>query len=198
MKLSCPGCGAIFSLDALLGNEGAREAVMAAMQLPAPLGWQMIRYLALFRPAQRQLSLDRVANLLNELLPMIAAARIERNGRICSAPQDYWKMAMEDMLGKRDTLTLPLKSHGYLLTIIEGYGIKAETRREQQHEDKLAGRTPVGGRVPQLSQPSSSTVTKQEVKPRSVMPDSVKQDLQRLKIRNYEQPQQAPPTSPEA
>lgn len=196
MKLSCPGCGAVFSLDALLGNEGAREAVMAAMQLPAPLGGQMIRYLALFRPAQRQLSLDRVANLLNELLPMIAAARIERNGRICSAPQDYWRMAMEDMLGKRDMLTLPLKSHGYLLTIIEGYGIKAETRKEQQHEDRLAGRTQTSMPAAYQKAPPASETVKE--KPRTVMPDSVKQDLQRMKIRNYEQPQQATSAGSEA
>ncbi|MDO9053815.1 MAG: hypothetical protein Q8K43_10475 [Sulfurimicrobium sp.] len=177
MKLSCPGCGAIFSLDALLGNEGAREAVMAAMQLPAPLGWHMIRYIALFRPAQRQLSLDRVANLINELLPMITAARIERNGRTCSAPQDYWRMAMDDMLAKRDTLTLPLKSHGYLLTIIEGYGLKADQRREQQHEDKLAGRTPVGGVSHHTPSPDVKPVLIEVSQPRSVMPQSVKEIL---------------------
>ena len=179
MKLSCPACGALFSLDALLGNEGAREAVMAAMQLPAPLGWQMIRYVALFRPAQRQLSLDRVANLINELLPMILQAKIERNGRLWNAPLDYWKMGIEDMLAKRDTLALPLKSHGYLLTIIEGYNIKAESKKETQREDRLAGRTPVGrtdyatsiapgGVVPPHSKPE---------KPRSVMPDSVRNFL---------------------
>lgn len=196
MKLSCPACGAVFSLDALLGNEGAREAVMAAMQLPAPLGWHMIRYIALFRPAQRQLSLDRVANLINELLPMIAEAKIERNGRTWSAPQDYWKMAMNDMLNKRGdgTLTLPLKSHGYLLAIIEGYNLKVEQKREQQHEDRLAGRTQSA--MPAAYQP---TVLATPIdKPRSVMPDSVKQDLQRLKKRNYEQPSQAPPASSEA
>ena len=144
MKLTCPACGALYSLDALLGNEGAREAVMAALQLPAPLGWHMIRYLALFRPAKRNLTLDRLANLINELLPMITEARITRNGNLCSAPQDYWRMAMDEMIAKRDNLTLPLKSHGYLLTIIEGYSLKAEQRKEQQHEDRLAGRTPVG------------------------------------------------------
>lgn len=36
MKLSCPACGSLSSLDALLGNEGAREAVMAALAMPAP------------------------------------------------------------------------------------------------------------------------------------------------------------------
>ena len=146
MKLTCPACGAMYSLDALLGNEGAREAVQAALLLPAPLGGHMIRYIALFRPHKRQLSLDRVANLINELLPMISEAKITRNGNICSAPQDYWRMGIDEMLAKRaaGALTLPLKSHGYLLAVIEGYSLKAEQRKEQQHEDRLAGRTPVG------------------------------------------------------
>jgi len=176
MKTSCPACGAVFSLDTLLGNDGAREAVMAALAMPAPLGKLMVQYLGLFRPAKRQLSFDRVANLLNELLPMIAEAKIERDGRIWSAPQDYWKQALEEMLAKRDKLTLPLKSHGYLLTIIEGYSNKAEARQESQNEARKGGHTPVGG----TSTAASSVVKKQEVaRPKSPMPASVKAALRK-------------------
>ena len=171
MKTACPACGSVFSLDALLGNEGAREAVIAALEIPAPIGWLLIRYLALFRPAQRQLSMDRLANLLNELLPMIRDARIERNGRSYSAPQDYWKAALEDMVSKRDKLTLPLKNHGYLLAIIEGYNLKAEAKTETQREDRLAGRTPVGNVG--LAMPDTAGETR-PTKPRTAMPESVK------------------------
>ena len=171
MKLSCPACGSLSSLDALLGNEGAREAVMAALAMPAPLGKLMVQYLALFRQMQRQLSFDRVANLLNELLPMIAAARIERSGRIWSAPHDYWKNAIEEMLNKRDALRLPLKNHGYLFAIIEGYSSKAEARNEQQGEDRKAGRTPVGSPRPQAGEGLGERV---QPKPRGKMPATVK------------------------
>lgn len=171
MKTSCPSCGAAFSLDVLIGNEGAREAVMAALAIPAPLGKLLVQYLGLFRPAQRQLSFDRVANLLNELLPLIDAAKIERSGRIWSAPQDYWVMALTEMLEKRDKLTLPLKSHGYLLAIIEGYSSKAESSKESQAEAARAGHTGIGG---------ASLKTVDEVlgkpasKPRGPMPAFVK------------------------
>ena len=196
MKLSCPGCGAVFSLDALIGMEGARDAVMAAMILPAPIGAQIMRYIGLFRPAKRNLSFDRAANLLNELLPMIEAAKIERNGRIWSAPQVYWKQAIEEMLSKRDTLSLPLKTHGYLLAIIEGYNLKAESRKEQQHEDKLAGRTTAT--MPVAYQPNQAVLNDTREKPRGVMPASFKQDLQRLNIRTHEQLPQALPDIPSA
>lgn len=170
MKLSCAACGATFSLDALLGNEGAREAVMAALAIPAPLGKLLVQYLGLFRPAQRQLSFDRVANLLNELLPLIADAKIERSGRIWSAPQDYWAMALNEMIAKRDGLTLPLKSHGYLLAIIEGYNLKAEQRKETAGEAHKAGVTQLGGKtMPTVDE----VLGKPHVGSRSKMPAAV-------------------------
>jgi hypothetical protein len=172
MKTSCPACGAAFSLDALIGNEGAREAVMAALAMPAPLGKLMVQYLALFRPAQRQLSFDRVASILGELQPMIEAAKVERGGRIWSAPQDYWRMALEEILAKRDKLVLPLKSHGYLLEIIAGYSNKAEARQEAHTEAKRGGHTPIGG-IP------APTTKKEPVKPRSEMPSTVKAALKK-------------------
>lgn len=175
MKLSCPACGATASLDVLLGHEGARDAVMAALALPAPLGKLLVQYIGLFRPAQRQLSFDRVASLINELLPMIAAARIERNGRSHSAPLEYWQMAMAEMLAKRDKLTLPLKNHGYLLTIIEGYSSKAEAKAENQTEARRGGITPTGASAAAVSHP----LLKAEVKPRTAMPGSVKAALRK-------------------
>lgn len=180
MKTTCPACGAVFSLDVLLGNEGAREAVIAALEIPSPIGWLLIRYLALFRPAQRQLSMDRLANLINELLPMIREARIERNGRTHIAPQDYWKSALEEMICKRDKLTLPLKNHGYLLAIIEGYNLKAEQKTESQREDRLAGRTPVGSQIPPsppLQKGGGGGIFAKvgaDLKPRTEMPAHVK------------------------
>ena len=172
MKLSCPACGAIASLDVLLGHEGARDAVMVAMKLPAPIGKQLIQYVGLFRPASRQLSLDRVASILGELLPMIESARIERAGRIWAAPVDTWSIALDEILTKRDRLTLPLKSHGYLLEIIVGLVNKTEGRQEaKQEQDRAyayttdrqsAGPQPVG----------------EIVKPaRSVMPEAVREQL---------------------
>jgi len=168
VKTSCPACGAAFSLDVLIGNEGAREAVMAALAIPAPLGKLLVQYLGLFRPAQRQLSFDRVANLLGELLPLIAEAKIERNGRIWSAPQDYWAAALNEMLAKRDALTLPLKSHGYLLAIIEGYSSKAEAKQEAGTEARRGGYTQVGSAA---TKPVDQVLGPVTNKPRSTPPN---------------------------
>jgi hypothetical protein len=111
--------------------------------------------------------------LLEELLPMIREAKIERSGRIYSAPQDYWRMALEEMISKRGALTLPLKSHGYLMTIIEGYNLKAEARKEDQAENRLTGRTS----TTQLAAHQRNETVLRNDMPRGEMPQSVKDAL---------------------
>jgi hypothetical protein len=117
-----------------------------------------------------------MAKLIEELLPMIREAKIERNGRIWNAPQDYWKMALAEMIEKRDKLTLPLKSHGYLLAIIENYSNKAEAKQEAQTEAQRGGRTPIGGICTSNRHIPETCTKKPEVstdKPRGEIPAAV-------------------------
>lgn len=140
MRLTCPGCGAEMTLDVAIAHEGARAATLTALELPDRLGKQLIAYVTLFRPPKRQLSHDRLAAILGELLPMIQAAQIERNGRTWPAPIQYWQDGIEAMLAKRDAdrLQLPLKSHGYLLEIIAGMAHAAEGKAESKREQERA------------------------------------------------------------
>lgn len=148
MKTTCPACGAINSLDALIGNEAARSLLVMALE-QTQTGKRLIRYVALFRPSQRQLSWDRVASLLGELLDMIRAGKVERHGRLWAAPEAAWVSALDEILARRDEgkLTLPLKSHGYLLEIIAGQSNKAEAAAETRKESGARGATPVGNHV---------------------------------------------------
>lgn len=136
MKTTCPACGAVNSLDALIGHDAARSILVRALE-QTQIGKRLIRYVALFRPAQRQLSWERTASLLSELLDWIEAAKVERHGRTWAAPSEYWNGALDEMLARRDAgkLTLPLKNHGYLLAIIVGFSEKAEAKQEEKQEE---------------------------------------------------------------
>lgn len=182
MQLNCPACGATFSLDAIIGHDGARDAVLAALQLPAPLGKTLIQYLALFRPAQRALSMDRLAKLLNELLPMISTAQIERSGTRYAAPVEYWRQAMDSMVAGRDKLTLPLKSHGYLLEIIAGFAEKTAAKAERQSEQGRKYGEVVGGNVGAVYDRESKGSRSQTAptKSKSVMPAETRATLRKL------------------
>jgi len=123
MRTRCPVCGTTLSLDALIAHEGAREALAVAFKLSGALGSALVRYIALFRPNAHELTLDRVARLINELLPDIQAQRITRNGQVFDAPVEAWVWAIEQAISARDAgrLKTPLKSHGWLYEVISGY-----------------------------------------------------------------------------
>lgn len=150
MQLTCPCCAARFSIEAAFTDEAARAAVAAALQFPAPLGELLLRYIALFRPAQRALSWDRAARLLHDLLQPISAGRVQRDGRWYQAPVEAWRRALEHMLDQRDRLRLPLKSHGYLIEIVIGVadqvGAETERRREESLRHRAGARPEEGPR----------------------------------------------------
>ena len=94
-----------------------------------------------------------ISNALNNLR---VSKRIERHSRIWAAPQPVWIAALDEIIARRDEgkLTLPLKSHGYLLEIIAGQANKAEGKAEAEAEDRRAGKTPVGGVAQPRQEPS--------------------------------------------
>ena len=122
MRTRCPSCGATLSLDALVAHEGAREAPCHCLQALRHGRRGLVRYLSLFRPEARELTMDRVGKLLAEVLPDIQAGRIMRNGQVYEA-QEAWVWAIEQGLAARDAgrLKTPLKGHGWLYEVIANY-----------------------------------------------------------------------------
>lgn len=175
--MTCPSCGAVSSLDALLGHEAARGVLVRALE-QTPCGRHLIRYVSLFRPAKRNLSDARVASLLTELLDMIKSGRIERHGRLWAAPETAWMAAIDEIITRRDEgkLTTPLKSHGYLLEIISGQANKVEAKAEQRDEDLKAGRTQTGG----VSHPAPGQQKTQPSTPR-VDPEAARERMKKVK-----------------
>ncbi|TVO57559.1 hypothetical protein [Denitromonas halophila] len=169
--VSCPACNAQMSLDALLGHQGARDAILALAYLHPgeKLVGAAVRYLALFAPAKQTMRFDRIASLLNELGEAVRAGRIEHKGISAAAPVDYWINAMEDMLANRDRLRLPLTSHGYLKSIVAGMTDRASAKAEGRAEAARAGHTAKG--LPPPQPPSAAPRVSQ---PKSEMPEDIK------------------------
>lgn len=121
MLIRCPACGAQASLDVVIDDTAAAEALRQALEL-APLGPRLVRYLALFRPVKTRLTWPRVNGLLSELVPAIRAETLTRNGHVHAVPQTAWAAALDEVLAARDNgqLRLPLKSHGYLYEVAIG------------------------------------------------------------------------------
>ncbi|PPD34934.1 MAG: hypothetical protein CTY21_09445 [Methylomonas sp.] len=123
MKTRCPSCGAIASLDVLMGHDAARDALQLAFKISVPLGGALVRYLALFRPRQHELSMVRVAKLLSELSPDMQSRKITRDGVAYDAPVEAWLYAFEQAAIARDDgrLKTPLRGHGWLYEVISNW-----------------------------------------------------------------------------
>ncbi|MGB9040317.1 MAG: DUF2752 domain-containing protein [Acinetobacter calcoaceticus] len=123
MKTRCPACGATCSLDALLGHSDASQAFVASLNITGDLAKPLIKYLAMFRSENRDLTFERTAKLLNEIAPDILAKQISRNRVNYPAPPAAWVWAINTTLERRDQgkLQLPLKNHGYLYEVISSF-----------------------------------------------------------------------------
>ena len=191
MKLVCPCCGATLSIEAMLTDAKAREAVATALKLPHGLGDRVLRYLALFRPESRALSWGRAAKLLDELLPPIQEAQVQRNGRTWVAPLELWKAAFDQVLENRENLTLPLKGHGYLFEVVAGMASKAEGQQERKQEQQRQVLHPSHRPIQEGGGQSGpravadvvggAQAQRREKQERSPMPDYVRRELDRLR-----------------
>jgi hypothetical protein len=174
--LTCPGCNARFSLDVLFAHDGLNEVlklVVNAHPEGKRLLGPMLRYAALFAPEKSEMSLDRLARVLGEIVPQMREAKLTHNGRIWAAPLDVWRTAFEEMLAKRDRLMLPLKSHGYLYQIIAGASNKGEAETEAALKARLAS----GARD---SVRTEGPVHIDAALPKSVMPGHIREQLATL------------------
>ena len=167
MNIKCPNCGAVHSLDSLIGNDGAAELVKAVLEFDAAVGKAAVRYIGLFRPAKSQLTFSRTAKLLGELLPDIQAGQISRDGTACPAPAEAWLYGFQTALNARDAgrLKTPLKSHGYLYEIISHWrpSETADMPTTQPTAADTAGSTKLRQGVNALSQWAGEDWLKQEI-----------------------------------
>ncbi|WP_421793961.1 hypothetical protein [Hydrocarboniphaga effusa] len=136
MRLTCTACGAHGSIEQFTADTDARRFMDMLLQLPAPVASQALRYTALFRPHKRGLTWDRACSVLGELAAMVKAGAVENYGRSIPASADAFASAMHSMLERRDALKLPLKNHGYLVSILVANAPGQAADREQQTEQQ--------------------------------------------------------------
>ncbi len=140
MKLTCPSCGAAFSIDAALNDKAARQAMAQMGRLPETLTTPVFEYLAYFRPQQQGLRWSRVAKLLEEIVELVREGFVEQGRRIRPSPT-VWAAAIAQ-LGQRQ-VRRPLNGHGYLKSIVADQYARAEGRWEtERDEEQRKGQRP--------------------------------------------------------
>ena len=105
MRLTCPTCGAIASLDAWALDEDARMTVAGLASLPPGLVFPALRYLGLFRKpgSPRGLGWGRARRLVDELGGLVREQSLcwESAQELRNAPC-YWEQALAVILERED------------------------------------------------------------------------------------------------
>jgi hypothetical protein len=183
-SIACPCCNVMMPLEAWIAHAATREAFLALASLhPSQrLPMTVMRYIGLFSPLKQNLRWERIADLMVEIKDLIAAGTVGVKHQTLPAPLEYWLMGMEECLARRDRLTLPLSSHGYLKTIVAGYSNKAEAGAEKADHDRRGGFTPVGGQVARMEpgRNPGMLATTAPAKPRAAMPAHIKDQLKQF------------------
>lgn len=157
MRVTCPTCGSQGDVAAYLVEDDAKRLIASVVDLPAVLQRPALGYVGLFKPAKSALQLRRAHKLLQELAALVATGdvcRDERGGVRRPASPSTWAEAIEQMLAQRDSLTLPLASHGYLRAVAFGIADSADAAAERQREANARA----GKHLAQPSEKSGSTV----------------------------------------
>jgi len=115
VNITCPNCALRFPLAAGANDADARRFAAMLGELPPVVGRPLIDYLGLFKPRKSGLRWSR----------MLIAGEVRRDGRVLPASADIWADGLRQMADKRDRLTLPLKSNGYLRELVYGLADKA-------------------------------------------------------------------------
>ena len=135
MKLTCPSCGAVHSVEGWQNDASARQCIALIADIPG--GAHVLQYLALFRPVTgRGLAWTRALRLVKELSGKIASDHIQI-GQKPARPitPDAWCQALERIV-ESPPQRLPLKSHGYLAAI--AYDIADEADRSNERSKREA------------------------------------------------------------
>jgi hypothetical protein len=146
MNVRCPHCGTKFGLDWAVADADWQEFLALRATLPTVLQRAIDEYLELFKPAGAALKPGRMLRLARELAPMIGSEAITRHQHTYAVPVEHWRRAMMYLVDTPPaTMTLPLKTHGYLLSLLASQCEQLEARAEQQRERtrRRATREPV-------------------------------------------------------
>lgn len=147
--LPCPCCGSINSLEAYLAGMAQGEAIAAALKAQPALAPALMSYMRLHNTPRRKPAISKTARLLTELAEVVGSNTVKRGSNSYQTTPTLWRECMEEVVERArmpgSTLTLPLKGHGYLFSVVAG---KCEQLAAQVEAKREASRSTGGSVIP--------------------------------------------------
>jgi hypothetical protein len=128
----CRRCHFKMDLLTVIDDGRARDALAAAMRLPAGVGETVQAYLALFESDARGLTWARYGAILESLVKLLAEPLVEWKGNRRPVHLGTWVACMQQMTAGAADLELPVKNHNYLRAMVYRQADRAEAQAEAQ------------------------------------------------------------------
>ena len=136
IELNCPYCGHQFDLMQARSDHEWHALVKLVLELPPVVHRAVWSYLTLFSTPPRKLQSAKMLRIIKELAPHIKSATVTRNKTTYAVPPDAWSTVMTSLADNPPkSLSLPLKTNGYLLEILASQAEKFATINEQKTEE---------------------------------------------------------------
>jgi len=142
MRLVCPSCGAVASMEAWQNDATFRYFAETLSKLPAPVMRSALPYLALFRKGKNALSWKRALTLVRSLKDLTDQGAVHWDvGETRPITAETWGKAMEATIGSRPH---GLTNHNYLRHVAWEMAAelagKVEADRERARQKRNAER----------------------------------------------------------
>jgi hypothetical protein len=133
MNGTCQTCGTTAPIEWFLSETEHRQLCAVLVELPKDIQRVIFHYLGLFRPVTgRAIQAKKAARLLAEIKALVIAGHVQvdrKPARPC--PPQIWAMAMEQMIERRDRLSIPMPNHEYLKKIAYDLADQADSQAER-------------------------------------------------------------------
>lgn len=130
----CPRCLYKATLISFMEAAGDGKLIPLFKELPSEVQVYFLSYLSLFRPKSGSaIQLTKVERLTTDLVDLIKLRYVHVQGQVDrpSSPR-IWAQAMEQMIEQAPRLTLPIKNHNYLKSIVWDVADKADHGQEKK------------------------------------------------------------------
>jgi hypothetical protein len=133
----CRRCKFRMDLLTVIDDERAREAMAAALKLPAQVGDAIQSYLTLFETDSRGLTWGRYGAILTALLDDLGRGVVIWKKATRPASLALWIECMTEMVAKEwEPEGLPLRNHNYLRSMVFRKADAAEAKAEREREEQ--------------------------------------------------------------
>jgi hypothetical protein len=137
MRVCCPVCDTEFPVEAGFAEADGKRLAAVLAGLDGVLGRTLLGYLRLWKPAKTQLRVAKAVKIAQEVAALVDTGEVRRGGIGRPATSIMWAAGIEQMLGSRDKLRLPLTSHGYLIEVVFGMADRVDAAQERSQEQNL-------------------------------------------------------------